>query len=295
LNIKKKYPKITVVTPNYNQGAYIEETINSVLNQNYPNLEYIIMDGGSTDGSLEIIKKYENELTYWVSEKDAGMYDALNKGFSKSSGDIMCWINSDDLLMPNALQNMNELFTDLPAVEWIQGMNCAIDLKGNIIDYRYGNKFSLIKFLQKDYKFVQQESTFWRRSLYKRAGNRINTSLKLAGDFELWFRFSQFAKLHNCNLDIGTWRDRPGQLSRANFENYIAEAENVIDTYLLSDQDKKRLQKIKKWRQISNFIKFISFHKLRLFHKTLVKLHDIDGVDIIYSHKLQSYIIDPRS
>ena len=147
MNIKKKYPKITVVTPNYNQGAYIEETINSVLNQNYPNLEYIIMDGGSTDGSLEIIKKYENELTYWVSEKDAGMYDALNKGFSKSSGDIMCWINSDDLLMPNALQNMNELFTDLPAVEWIQGMNCAIDLKGNIIDYRYGNKFSLIKFL----------------------------------------------------------------------------------------------------------------------------------------------------
>ncbi|WP_339687025.1 glycosyltransferase family 2 protein [uncultured Nonlabens sp.] len=287
--------KISIITPVFNQVDFIEHTILSVINQGYSDLEYIIIDGGSTDGTLEIIKKYETQITKWISEPDAGMYDALNKGFQMASGDIMAWINSDDLLLPNALINMNLLLTDLPEVEWVQGMNSAIDLEGRSIDYRYGDKFSLIKFLQKDYKYVQQECTFWRRSLYERAGNRLDTSLKLAGDFELWFRFSQFAKLYNCNLDIGTWRDRPGQLSRANFDKYFAEAERVIDTYVLSDKEQKRLLKIKKWRRISNIIKSLTNNKLRLFYKILVKLHDIDRSDIIYSPKLQSYIIDQRS
>jgi glycosyltransferase involved in cell wall biosynthesis len=287
--------KISIITPVYNQAAFIEQTILSVLNQNYYNFEYIIIDGGSTDGTLEIVKKYEGSITKWISEPDCGMYDAIQKGFQYSTGEIMAWINSDDLLLPNALVNMNRILTDLPEVEWVQGMNRAIDLEGHSIDYRYGDKFSLIKFLQKDYKYVQQECTFWRRSLYERAGNRIDTSLKLAGDFELWFRFSQFAKLYNCNLDIGTWRNRPGQLSRANFDEYFAEAEHVIDTYVLSDKEQKRLLKIKKWRRISNIIKSLTNNKLRLFHKTLVKLHDIDRSDINYSPKLQSYIIDQRS
>ncbi|AGC77407.1 glycosyltransferase involved in cell wall biosynthesis [Nonlabens dokdonensis] len=287
--------KISIITPVYNQVDFIEQTIVSVLNQNYSNLEYIIIDGGSTDGTLDIIKKYASEITTWISEPDKGMYDAINKGFSLSTGEIMAWINSDDLLLPDALCNMNQLLEDLPQVEWVQGMNSAIDLKGKVIDYRYGDKFSLIKFLQKDYKYIQQECTFWRRSLYERAGNRLDINLKLAGDFELWFRFSQFAKLYNCKLDIGTWRDRPGQLSRANFENYILEAENVIDRYDPIKTDKKRLKQIKNWRKLINFIKSITFHKIRPFHKKLLKLHDIDKAEIIYSHNLQSYIIDPKS
>jgi glycosyltransferase involved in cell wall biosynthesis len=268
--------KISIITPVFNQVDYIEQTILSVINQDYDNYEYIIIDGGSTDGTLDIIKSYASKITTWISEPDTGMYDALNKGFALSTGDIMAWINSDDLLLPNALINMNLLLTDLPEVEWVQGMNSAIDLDGHSIDYRYGDKFSLIKFLQKDYKYVQQECTFWRRSLYERAGNCLDTSLKLAGDFELWFRFSQFAKLYNCNLDIGAWRDRPGQLSRANLDKYFAEAEQVIDTYVFSDKEQKRLLKIKKWRRISNIIKSLTNKKLRLFHKTLVKLQDLD-------------------
>lgn len=287
--------KISIITPVFNQVDFIEQTILSVIHQGYNDLEYIIIDGGSTDGTLDIIKKYESSITKWISEPDSGMYDALNKGFDLSTGEIMAWINSDDLLLPDALSNMNKVLSDLPTVEWVQGMNSAIDLQGNVIDYRYGDKFSLIKFLQKDFKYVQQECTFWRRSLYERAGNHVDKNMKLVGDFELWFRFSQFSKLYNSKLDIGTWRDRPGQLSRAHFDNYITEAEEVINSYILKDQVQKRLQTIKKCRGISNFVKSISFHKINLFHKTLVKLHDIDRADIIYSHKLQKYIIDPRS
>ena len=104
----KSSPKISIVTPSYNQAQYLEQTIQSVLMQGYPNLEYIIIDGGSTDGSVEIIKKYEQALTYWVSEPDSGQSQAINKGFRKSTGVIMNWLCSDDLLLPNALQMIAE-------------------------------------------------------------------------------------------------------------------------------------------------------------------------------------------
>ncbi|QXP80757.1 glycosyltransferase [Winogradskyella sp. HaHa_3_26] len=111
-HLLKDFKKISIVTPTYNQGQYIEETIKSVLDQNYPNLEFIIMDGGSTDNTVEVIKKYEEHLTYWVSEPDKGQANAINKGLKRCTGEIFNWLNSDDYLAPNALLNIAKAFSE---------------------------------------------------------------------------------------------------------------------------------------------------------------------------------------
>src|SRR5712664_2616221 len=111
-------PRISIVTPSFNQASYLEAALKSVLDQNYPNLEYIVVDGGSTDGSVEIIQRYADRLTYWVSQPDRGQMDALNKGFRRTTGEIMAWLNSDDMLCSWALQTVGHIFQDLPAVQW---------------------------------------------------------------------------------------------------------------------------------------------------------------------------------
>jgi len=127
------YPKISVVTPSYNQAEFLERTILSVLNQNYPNLEYIIIDGGSTDGSVEIIKKYEKYLAYWVSEKDRGQAHALNKGFEKSTGDLIGWQNSDDIYLPGAFFKVAEAYKKKPNYDVYFGSVYFVDRDDKII------------------------------------------------------------------------------------------------------------------------------------------------------------------
>ena len=122
------WPRIALVTPVFNSVRYIEQTIQSVLSQSYPNLEYIIIDGGSTDGTLDIIRKYERHLAWWVSEPDRGMYDALNKGFARSSGEVMGWISATYMLHQGSLKVAGSVFRDLPQVEWITGLS-TIDRK----------------------------------------------------------------------------------------------------------------------------------------------------------------------
>ena len=239
------YPKITIITPVYNQVDYLEATIQSVINQNYPNLEYIVIDGGSTDGTLEIIKSYQSHITKWVSEPDKGMYDALNKGFCLSTGDVMGWINSDDVLLPQSLFNVARLFTELPQVSWIQGLNCVIDLKGQIVKMVIPKRFSLIRILNGDYRWIQQESAFWRRSLWDKSGGHLHNDLKLAGDFELWFRFFQYEKLFYVNIPFGAWRKRPGQLSDTHIDQYTEEVYSTIVSYSQSKEQQLTLKKIR--------------------------------------------------
>ncbi len=283
--------KISYVTPVFNQVEFIEQTILSVINQDYPNYEYIIVDGGSTDGTLEIIRKYESKIFKWVSEPDTGMYDALNKGFNLSSGEIMGWINGDDILLPGAFFNMDRLFIDLPEVSWIQGLNSFIDLNGNVINTNSPKKFSLIKFLNGDFKWIQQESTFWKRSLWVQSGVKINDDLKLAGDFELWFRFFQFTKLYNVNIPIGAWRKREGQLSGTQMENYLSEVTEIMDSYIIEDEMTNRLEKI---NNLTYRIKLLE--KFKIFNsKYLIdernKYYKLERLEIQYSYEKNKFIV----
>ena len=119
------YPKISLITPSYNCHGLIAETISSVLDQGYPNLEYIIIDGGSTDGTAQEIQQFSSQLTYWHSQKDGGQYDAINQGFAKSTGDILCWLNADDMLLPRSLFVVGEIFSQLQEVDWISSLQPA--------------------------------------------------------------------------------------------------------------------------------------------------------------------------
>ena len=187
------YPKISIVTSSYNQAQFLEKTILSVLNQNYPNLEYIIIDGGSTDGSEEIIKKYGNYLSYWVSEKDNGQADAINKGFKIAKGDIIAWQNSDDLYLPNTFFEVAKIFRNNPTVDLIFGNIYLIDNNDNIIIERRFIPFSLEHLLYAGWNLSSQ-ATFWSRNIMDKIGYLKN--------YYILFDFDWFIKLGKMSKNI---------------------------------------------------------------------------------------------
>ncbi|TWJ18863.1 glycosyltransferase family 2 protein [Geobacter argillaceus] len=220
-------PAISIVTPSFNQAEYLEECIESVLGQGYPRLEYVIMDGGSTDGSLEIIKKYEKHLTYWQSCPDGGHYRAVTKGFRHTTGEIMAWLNSDDKYHPLAFAKVACTFVDNPEVSWLTGRKTLWDHAGNLawIDMEKC-VFSRRKFLEGLFNkpYIQQESTFWRRSLWEIAGGSLDDGASLAGDMDLWCRFFRHAQLHTVDTLLGGFRSHGDQRSKNFAATYLQEA-----------------------------------------------------------------------
>jgi glycosyltransferase involved in cell wall biosynthesis len=226
-----KYPRITVVTPSYKAGHLIEQTLLSVLDQSYPNLEYLVIDGGSEDGTRDVLERYGNRLAYWCSERDEGQFDAINKGFSRSTGDILCWLNADDMFLPRSLYAVGEIFRTFPDIEWISTRRPALwDANGYLATVGYTPGFSRDAFLDGLYlpgtlsrgHWIQQESTFWRRSLWNRAGARI-PKVGLAGDFALWCSFYLRANLVAVEYPLAGFRLLAGQRSDARQE-YLQEA-----------------------------------------------------------------------
>ena len=182
-----KLPKISIVTPSFNQGQYLEETILSVLNQDYPALEFFIIDGGSTDGSVEIIKKYAHRLTYWESKPDRGQSHAINKGFRMASGEIVAWLNSDDLLAPGALKVVAQAWQKNPRLGLISGQTEIIDQAGKPTGNVFGSEPNVINSLLSSENPVSQPSTFFSTSALKEVGF-LDETLHMSMDWDLWLR-----------------------------------------------------------------------------------------------------------
>lgn len=214
-----KWPKISIITPSYNQGKFLEQTIRSILDQAYPNLEYIIIDGGSSDNSEQIIRKYAKHLKYWVSEPDGGQADAINKGFRHASGEICGWLNSDDILMPGSLTLLAKLFQQLPQVSWVSSTPQTITQHGYV--QHLGLRPVYWRWLVaagvhhgRGLGFLMQEGTFWRRSLWEKAGDQVQ-NLHYGMDFELWRRFAQLTFVLPVHLPLAAFRLNPERKSKA--------------------------------------------------------------------------------
>jgi glycosyltransferase involved in cell wall biosynthesis len=196
---------ISVVTPSFNQGRFIESTILSVIKQSYPNIEYIIMDGASSDNTVNILEKYQNSLKEWVSEPDSGQSNAINKGMLRTTGEIMCWLNSDDLLLPGALHTVVSYFDRHPDVDIVYGNRLMIDENGMEIGRWVlpGHDNDILSWAD----YIPQETLFWRRRVWDKVGAKIDESYSFAMDWDLLVRFRDVgAKFAHIPQFLGAFR-----------------------------------------------------------------------------------------
>jgi len=216
-------PLVSIITPSFNQAQFLEQTIQSVLAQDYRNIEYIVIDGLSTDGSAGIIRKYTDRLAFWCSEKDTGQASAINKGFGHAHGEILAWLNSDDLLSPSAVRLAVEFLSDDKEIGLVYGDRLHIDPRGNVIGL---NRMpAWYPGMLKQNITLPQETVFFRRDLYHRAGP-LDENLKFALDFDLWCRMARLTNFRHIPAFLGSFREHDESKS-VNFSTYQQEAREV--------------------------------------------------------------------
>jgi glycosyltransferase involved in cell wall biosynthesis len=233
--------KISVITPSFNQAAFIERTILSVLEQNYPDLEYIVMDGGSTDGTLEILKKYADKII-WQSEKDNGQSDAINKGLKIATGEILAYLNSDDTYAPGALQKVADFFANNPDKSWVYG-KCKIinekdaEIRKPITAYKNWllKNYSYPKLLSEN--FISQPATFWKRGIHAKLGF-FDENEHFCMDYEFWLRIGQKYSAGVINNYLANFRyyslSKSGSVNKKQFQDELRLAKKYGDDHPLS-------------------------------------------------------------
>lgn len=222
---------VTIVTPVLNGNTYLEKTIQSVLGQTYDNIEYIIIDGGSTDGSLDIIHKYDNRIDYWLSAADSKMYDAINKGIKLSSGNILAYLNSDDLYYVDTVKKAVTYFQSHPDTELIYGNCDFIGPKGEFIyTYRYP-KFRWKSFVLRNTSSMPQPTTFWRKTIHNKIG-LFDATLTMCGDFDFYAKAGKSCRIDHTGMNLAKYRLHPGSLTLTQGHRNKEEVSLIHNRYL---------------------------------------------------------------
>lgn len=237
-----RWPRISIVTPSFNQSRYLPETIESILGQGYPNLEYVIIDGGSTDGSVEIIKRYESHLSYWVSEKDRGQSDAINKGFRRCTGDLFNWINSDDILFPGALHQIARIYAKDPTADLFVGASARADAEGRIWRVSYPACSAALS--PKNWVLAMgQQSIFISSKMYEKVGG-VREDLHCIMDSELYYRiYAQGGRSARVPALLGMIRDHVESKGMSRADDWVEETANVYGQYGVSNLCHRRATK----------------------------------------------------
>ena len=213
--------KISIIVPSYNQGKFLEETLLSIFSQQYPSLEVFVIDGGSNDGSVDIIKKYEDKIDYWVSEKDSGQSEAINKGFKKATGDILCWLCSDDLYMPGALHKVNEIFSSLPENVGLLHCNTEMFRNNHIVRYDKGYPNLTMERLLAGMGFPQP-SSFYRRKGVLETGF-LNEKFHFGMDYDLISRLLMICDFKYCDFLFSRYRLHGDSKSTTSVSKFLEE------------------------------------------------------------------------
>jgi glycosyltransferase involved in cell wall biosynthesis len=200
------YPLVSIAMPSFNQAAFLEESMLSVLNQDYPNLELIVIDGGSKDGSVDIIRKYTHRLGYWVSETDKGVVDAINRGLAAAKGGLLGIMFSDDLLIPGAVTRMIGVLINNPNIDFVYGDIQQIDSIGKPLFIRHGNCSAFAEWLRTCTMPIALQGTFWRRSVWMEKAGGFNLSMGVASDWDFFLRVGLKCKIRYIPEIVGKFR-----------------------------------------------------------------------------------------